>query len=64
MLAYLLISASSSAAVRVDDWEANWGKDKFPEMARASMALSLVAFTAFALSSLISGYTLSTFKSM
>ncbi|XP_022740050.1 CASP-like protein 4A1 [Durio zibethinus] len=64
MLAYLLISASSSAAVRVDDWQSNWGKDKFPEMARASMALSLVAFIALASSSLISGYTLCTFKSM
>ncbi|XVE67940.1 hypothetical protein DITRI_Ditri09bG0028000 [Diplodiscus trichospermus] len=61
ILAYLLISASSSAAVRVDDWESNWGKDKFPEMARASMALSLVAFFALALSSLIAGYTLCTF---
>ncbi|XWS40749.1 hypothetical protein CRYUN_Cryun17cG0022200 [Craigia yunnanensis] len=64
ILAYLLLSASSSAAVRVDDWQSNWGKDKFPEMARASMALSLVAFIALALSSLISGYTLCTFKSM
>ncbi|XP_007031454.2 PREDICTED: CASP-like protein 4A1 [Theobroma cacao] len=64
MLAYLLLSASSSAAVRVDDWQSNWGKDKFPEMATASMALSLVAFIALALSSLVSGYTLSTFRSM
>ncbi|OMO80701.1 hypothetical protein CCACVL1_12806 [Corchorus capsularis] len=62
VLAYLLISASSSAAVRVDDWQSNWGKDKFPEMARASMALSLVAFIALALSSLVSGYTLSTYR--
>ncbi|KAK8653312.1 hypothetical protein V6N13_127319 [Hibiscus sabdariffa] len=64
ILTYLLISASSSAAVRVDDWQSNWGKDKFPEMARASMALSLVAFIALALSSLVSGYNLCTFKSM
>ncbi|XWS30351.1 hypothetical protein CRYUN_Cryun24cG0109800 [Craigia yunnanensis] len=64
MLAYLLLSASSSAAVRVDDWQSNWGKDKFPEMAGASMALSLVAFIALALSSLISGFTLCTFKYM
>ncbi|KAE8691646.1 CASP-like protein 4A3 [Hibiscus syriacus] len=64
ILAYLLISASSSAAVRVDDWQSNWGKDKFPEMARASMALSLVAYVALALSSLVSGYHLCTFKSM
>ncbi|MBA0758626.1 hypothetical protein Gotri_021605 [Gossypium trilobum] len=64
ILAYLLISASSSAAVRVDDWESNWGNDKFPEMARASMALSLVAFIALALSSLVSGYNLCTSKSI
>ncbi|KAF3437241.1 hypothetical protein FNV43_RR19994 [Rhamnella rubrinervis] len=36
ILSYLLISASSSAATRVDDWQSNWGKDKFPDMARAS----------------------------
>ncbi|KAB2075676.1 hypothetical protein ES319_A07G238400v1 [Gossypium barbadense] len=64
ILAYLLISASSSAAVRVDDWESNWGNDKFPEMARASVALSLVAFIALALSSLVSGYNLCTSKSI
>ncbi|GMI68405.1 CASP-like protein 4A1 [Hibiscus trionum] len=64
ILAYLLVSASSSAAVRVDDWQSNWGKDKFPDMARASMALSLVAFVALALSSLVSGYHLCTVKSM
>ncbi|CAN6708786.1 unnamed protein product [Malus baccata var. baccata] len=61
---YLLMSASSSAAIRVDDWESNWGKDKFPDMARASVALSFLAFVAFASSSLISGYTLCTLKSM
>ncbi|CAL0325361.1 unnamed protein product [Lupinus luteus] len=60
VLAYLLISASSSAATRVDDWQSNWGKDKFTEMASASIGLSFVAFTAFAFSSLISGYNLST----
>ncbi|KAL4375905.1 hypothetical protein GQ457_02G011760 [Hibiscus cannabinus] len=64
ILAYLLISASSSAAVRIDDWQSNWGKDKFPEMARASMAMSLVAFVALALCSLVSGYHLYTSKSM
>ncbi|KAK8717044.1 hypothetical protein V6N13_044327 [Hibiscus sabdariffa] len=64
ILAYLLISASSSAAVRIDDWQSNWGKDKFPEMARASMAVSLVAFVALALCSLVSGYHLYTSKSM
>ncbi|XP_068335154.1 CASP-like protein 4A1 [Pyrus communis] len=64
ILTYLLMSASSSAAIRVDDWESNWGKDKFPDMARASVALSFLAFIAFASSSLISGYTLCTLKSM
>ncbi|XP_041005280.1 CASP-like protein 4A1 isoform X3 [Juglans microcarpa x Juglans regia] len=58
MLTYLLMSASSSAATRVYDWQSNWGKDKFPEMAVASVGLSFVASVAFALSSLISGYTL------
>ncbi|XP_041008452.1 CASP-like protein 4A3 isoform X1 [Juglans microcarpa x Juglans regia] len=58
VLTYLLISASSSAATRVYDWQSNWGKDKFPEMASASVGLSFVAFVAFALSSLFSGYTL------
>ncbi|XP_068345602.1 CASP-like protein 4A1 [Pyrus communis] len=64
ILTYLLMSASSSAAIRVDDWESNWGKDKFPDMARASVALSFLAFVAFASSSLISGYTLCTLKSI
>ncbi|GAV74631.1 DUF588 domain-containing protein [Cephalotus follicularis] len=64
VLTYLLLSASSSAAVRVDDWQSNWGKDKFTEMARASVGVSFLAFVALALSSLISGYTLCTLKSM
>ncbi|BBH00404.1 Uncharacterised protein family UPF0497 [Prunus dulcis] len=64
ILTYLLISASSSAAIRTDDWESNWGKDKFPDMARAAVALSFLAFLAFASSSLISGYTLCTLKSI
>ncbi|KAI3684524.1 hypothetical protein L6452_33748 [Arctium lappa] len=58
ILAYLLISASSSAATRVDDWVSNWGKDAFTEMATASIGMSFLAFFAFALSSLISGYNL------
>ncbi|XP_028778332.1 CASP-like protein 4A2 [Neltuma alba] len=58
VLAYLLISASSSAATRVDDWQSNWGKDKFTEMASASVGMSFLAFIAFAISSLISGYML------
>ncbi|KAL6973243.1 hypothetical protein U1Q18_027426 [Sarracenia purpurea var. burkii] len=58
ILAYLLISASSSAATRVDDWVSNWGKDEFTEMASASIGMSFLAFAAFSLSSLISGYNL------
>ncbi|KAL7618406.1 hypothetical protein Lser_V15G01022 [Lactuca serriola] len=60
ILAYLLISASSSAATRVDDWVSNWGKDEFTQMATASIGISFLAFLAFALSSLISGYNLCT----
>lgn len=63
-LTYLLISGSSSAAVRVDDWQSNWGKDKFPEMAMASVVMSFMAFVAFAFSSLFSGYSLFTFRSL
>ncbi|CAI0549625.1 unnamed protein product [Linum tenue] len=55
-MAYLLISASSSAATRVDDWQSNWGKDEFTVMATASIAMSFLAFVAFAASSVISGY--------
>ncbi|KAK3018544.1 hypothetical protein RJ639_003901 [Escallonia herrerae] len=58
ILAYLLISASSSAATRVDDWVSNWGKDEFTQMASASVAMSFLAFVAFAVSSIISGYNL------
>ncbi|XP_010243013.1 PREDICTED: CASP-like protein 4A3 [Nelumbo nucifera] len=60
ILTYLLISASSSAATRVDDWVSNWGKDEFTKMASASIAMSFLAFVAFAFSSLISGYHLCT----
>ncbi|KAL0014300.1 hypothetical protein SO802_001369 [Lithocarpus litseifolius] len=63
MLTYLLISASSSAATRVYVWQSNWGEDEFPKMASASVGLSFVAFLAFALSSLICGYTLVKFHS-
>ncbi|XP_017974070.1 PREDICTED: CASP-like protein 4A2 [Theobroma cacao] len=63
MLAYLLISASSAAATRVDDWQSNWGKDGFTEMASASVAMAFLAFIAFAFSSLISGYELCTHES-
>ncbi|XP_073225196.1 CASP-like protein 4A3 [Cicer arietinum] len=60
VVAYLLISASSSAATRVDDWQSNWGKDEFTEMATVSVGMSFLAFVAFAMSSLISGYILCT----
>ncbi|KAM3761474.1 hypothetical protein ACB098_01G270800 [Castanea mollissima] len=63
VLTYLLISASSSAATRVYVWQSNWGEDEFPKMATASVVLSFVAFLAFALSSLICGYTLVKFHS-
>ncbi|CAH2059093.1 unnamed protein product [Thlaspi arvense] len=58
LLAYLLISASTAAVTRVDDWVTNWGKDDFTEMASASIAMSFLAFFAFACSSLISGSNL------
>ncbi|KAL1224332.1 CASP-like protein 4A3 [Cardamine amara subsp. amara] len=58
VLAYLLICASTAAVTRVDDWVSNWGKDDFTEMASASIAMSFLAFFAFAFSSLISGYNL------
>ncbi|KAK7281875.1 hypothetical protein RIF29_10218 [Crotalaria pallida] len=64
VLAYVLISASSSAATRVDDWQSNWGKDEFTEMASASVGMAFVAFAAFAISSLISGYILCKRSSM
>ncbi|KAK8981404.1 hypothetical protein V6N11_027826 [Hibiscus sabdariffa] len=64
ILAYLLISASSAAASRVDDWQSNWGKDEFTEMATASIAMAFLAFVAFAFSSLISGYELWTHESI
>ncbi|XP_062106840.1 CASP-like protein 4A1 [Humulus lupulus] len=64
MLAYLLMSASSSASTRVDDWQSNWGKDKFPDMARASVGASFAAFVTLAWSSVISGYILCTAKSL
>ncbi|XP_051120806.1 CASP-like protein 4A1 [Andrographis paniculata] len=60
MISYLLISASSSAAIRVDDWQSNWGKDKFPAVATASISGSFLGFLALAISSLISGYMLCT----
>ncbi|CAI9767336.1 unnamed protein product [Fraxinus pennsylvanica] len=58
ILAYLIMSASSSAATRVDGWISTWGKDEFTMRASASIALSFLAFIIFALSSLVSGYNL------
>ncbi|KAL6502346.1 hypothetical protein OROHE_024624 [Orobanche hederae] len=55
MIAYLLISSSSYAATRVEDWEMNRGKDKFPQLATTAVA---TYFLAFAANSLISGYGL------
>ncbi|KAI4374574.1 hypothetical protein MLD38_012555 [Melastoma candidum] len=60
VMAYLLMSASSAAATRVDDWVLNWGKDQFTKMASTSIGAAFVAFLSFALSSLISGYNLCT----
>lgn len=57
------MAASSSAATRVEDWETNWGKDKFPDMAKASVGLSFAAFFAFAGCSIISGYIICASKS-
>ncbi|CAI0456010.1 unnamed protein product [Linum tenue] len=64
IIAYLLLSASTSAAFRVEDWESNWGSDEFSGMARASLILSFLAFVAFASSSILSGYTLFTSHSL
>ncbi|KAL3526048.1 hypothetical protein ACH5RR_014420 [Cinchona calisaya] len=58
MISYLLISASSSSATRIEDWESNWGKDKFPDMASTAVSMSFLAFAALAFSSVISGYGL------
>ncbi|KVH98951.1 Uncharacterized protein family UPF0497, trans-membrane plant [Cynara cardunculus var. scolymus] len=47
-----------ATATRVDDWVSNWGKDEFTKMASASVVMSFFAFFGFAISSLVSGYTL------
>ncbi|KAJ9135306.1 hypothetical protein P3X46_032509 [Hevea brasiliensis] len=46
LLTYLLLSSSSSATFRVEDWESNWGKDKFPAMARSSVVKFVPKFIA------------------
>ncbi|XP_051195302.1 CASP-like protein 4A2 [Lolium perenne] len=58
VLAYLLISSSSSATARVSDWVDNWGNDPFPKMANSSIVISFLAFMVFAINSLISAYNL------
>ncbi|KAI9118700.1 hypothetical protein K1719_010145 [Acacia pycnantha] len=56
------MSASLTAATRAYDWESYWGEDVFPKMANASAGLSFVAFVAFPLTSLVSGYILCKFR--
>ncbi|AQK68244.1 CASP-like protein 4A1 [Zea mays] len=58
VVAYLLISSSSSATARASDLIENWGSDSFPSMANGSIAISFVAFVVFAICSLISAYNL------
>ncbi|TVU33516.1 hypothetical protein EJB05_25339 [Eragrostis curvula] len=58
VLAYLLISSSSSATARVGDWIDNWGSDPFPNMVNGSIVISFLAFVVFAISALISAYNL------
>ncbi|KAL3824819.1 hypothetical protein ACJIZ3_020848 [Penstemon smallii] len=57
-LCYHFGFSMDQATTRVDDWISNWGKDEFTLMATASIAMSFLAFVAFALSSLVSGYNL------
>ncbi|KAG4395670.1 hypothetical protein GLYMA_19G008800v4 [Glycine max] len=57
VLAYLLMSASSSAATTTYYWtNSASAADKYVEMAKASVALSFVAFVAFASSSVVSAF--------
>ncbi|CAN6444538.1 unnamed protein product [Victoria cruziana] len=56
ILAYLLMSASSSAASLTEDTQALWGKDPFTNKASGSVTISFLAFIALALSALTSGY--------
>ncbi|KAJ1416488.1 Casparian strip membrane protein domain [Sesbania bispinosa] len=63
-LTYLLLSASSAAATTIRVYKSGWvigGGHTFIEMANASVALSFLAFVAFALASLASGFTLAKF---
>lgn len=63
-LAYILMSASSSAATAahlLKDYWLEHGADTFIEMANASVSMSFLAFGAFALASLASGIILCRF---
>ncbi|KAL0906789.1 hypothetical protein M5K25_025310 [Dendrobium thyrsiflorum] len=62
VLAYLLMSASSSAAARNDDWISMFGSDKFTDRINGSIAMSFLAFLAFAMSSIISADKLFSWK--
>ncbi|XP_027358776.1 CASP-like protein N24 [Abrus precatorius] len=62
-MAYLLISAASSAATRTHDWKNNTGiAYKFVTMANASIVFSFFAFVAFVSSSIVSGFILCRFN--
>ncbi|XP_061348584.1 CASP-like protein N24 [Gastrolobium bilobum] len=56
VLAYLLISASTSAATRVHDLKTYEGIYKFIALANASVAMSFLAFWDFALATIVSGF--------
>jgi len=55
-MAYLLISAASSAATTAHYLSYNVAADKITEIAKASVALSFVAFVALASSSIVSAF--------
>ncbi|KAJ0971705.1 hypothetical protein J5N97_019664 [Dioscorea zingiberensis] len=60
VLAYLLMSSSSSAATRNNDWVTSFGSDAFTKRASSSIAMSFLTFFALAFSSLISAHSLFT----
>ncbi|CAJ1946743.1 unnamed protein product [Sphenostylis stenocarpa] len=63
VMAYLLMSASSSAATTAHYWSNSiLGADKSVEIAKASVALSFVACVAFASSSVLSAFIFSRFN--
>ncbi|XP_057447463.1 CASP-like protein N24 [Lotus japonicus] len=64
-LAYLLMSASSSAASTIHIYRSYWtgeGAHTFTDMASAAVALSFLAFLAFASASIVSGLILCRFS--